>query len=227
MLRTPAVLPTGRNLHGFDPFRIPSAYAVKDGAKQAQRLLDCHLAEGNGLPESIAIVLWRTDIQQGVGGQISQALAQIGAEPRFDSYGRIGGAPLIDLEALACPRIDFVLTLSGIFRDFMLLLIKMLASAAYLAASADDASGCIESFPFGDAVPEFGDRGCGQTSRLSIALRAASPSFQQVKRGIGGFASRALDRLAYAAQDRFSSQKFHPDLALSELNHKSQLADSY
>ncbi|WP_413760988.1 cobaltochelatase subunit CobN, partial [Vibrio vulnificus] len=28
LLRTPAVLPTGRNLHGFDPFRIPSAFAV-------------------------------------------------------------------------------------------------------------------------------------------------------------------------------------------------------
>jgi magnesium chelatase subunit H len=40
VLRTPEVLPTGRNLHGFDPFRIPSAFAVKDGAKQAQRLLD-------------------------------------------------------------------------------------------------------------------------------------------------------------------------------------------
>ena len=29
LLRTPAVLPTGRNLHGFDPFRIPSAFAVR------------------------------------------------------------------------------------------------------------------------------------------------------------------------------------------------------
>ena len=28
LLRTPAILPTGRNLHGFDPFRIPSAFAV-------------------------------------------------------------------------------------------------------------------------------------------------------------------------------------------------------
>ena len=38
LLRTPAILPTGRNLHGFDPFRIPSAFAVQDGARQAQRL---------------------------------------------------------------------------------------------------------------------------------------------------------------------------------------------
>ena len=40
LLRTPAILPTGRNLHGFDPFRIPSAFAVQDGARQAARLLD-------------------------------------------------------------------------------------------------------------------------------------------------------------------------------------------
>ena len=38
LLRTPAILPTGRNIHGFDPFRIPSAFAVADGARQAARL---------------------------------------------------------------------------------------------------------------------------------------------------------------------------------------------
>ncbi|NBW47283.1 MAG: magnesium chelatase subunit H, partial [Betaproteobacteria bacterium] len=37
LMRSPEILPTGRNLHGFDPFRIPSAYAVRDGARQAQR----------------------------------------------------------------------------------------------------------------------------------------------------------------------------------------------
>ncbi len=61
LLRTPDVLPTGRNVHGFDPFRIPSAYAVKDGARQAQRLLERYQADGHGLPESIAMVLWGTD----------------------------------------------------------------------------------------------------------------------------------------------------------------------
>ena len=57
LLRTPAVLPTGRNLHGFDPFRIPSAFAVQDGAQQAQRLIDKHVGEGHKIPESVAIVL--------------------------------------------------------------------------------------------------------------------------------------------------------------------------
>jgi magnesium chelatase subunit H len=31
LLRTPAVLPTGRNVYGFDPYRVPSAAAVLEG----------------------------------------------------------------------------------------------------------------------------------------------------------------------------------------------------
>ena len=138
ILRTPAVLPTGRNIHGFDPFRIPSAMAVRDGKVQAQLLIDRHCADGNPLPESIAMVLWGSDNLKNEGAPIAQALALMGAMPRFDTYGRIAGASLISLEELGRPRIDVIMTLSGIFRDLMPLQIKLLAEAAFLAASADE-----------------------------------------------------------------------------------------
>ena len=138
VLRTPAVLPTGRNLHGFDPFRIPSAFAVLDGAQQAARLLARHMDDGHTFPESIAMVLWGTDNLKSEGGPIAQALALFGTRPRFDSYGRLVGAALIPLEELGRPRVDVVITLSGIFRDLMPLQIRMLAEAAFLAASADE-----------------------------------------------------------------------------------------
>ena len=138
ILRTPAVLPSGRNIHGFDPFRIPSALAVKDGKVQAQLLIERHCADGNPLPESIAMVLWGSDNLKNEGAPIAQALALMGAMPRFDSYGRIAGASLIPLEELGRPRIDVIMTLSGIFRDLMPLQIKLLAEAAFLAASADE-----------------------------------------------------------------------------------------
>ena len=138
VLRTPDVLPTGRNLHGFDPFKIPSLYAVRDGARQAERLLARYAADGNQLPESIAMVLWGTDNLKTEGSPIAQALALMGALPRFDSYGRVAGAVLIPLAELGRPRIDVVITLSGIFRDLMPLQIKLLAEAAFLAASADE-----------------------------------------------------------------------------------------
>ncbi|KQP18635.1 magnesium chelatase subunit H [Methylobacterium sp. Leaf100] len=138
LLRTPAILPTGRNLHGFDPFRIPSAFAVQDGAAQAERLLDRHRADGLPLPRSIAIVLWGTDNLKNEGGPIAQVLALLGTRPRFDGYGRLAGAELIPLEELGRPRIDVVVTLSGIFRDLLPLQIKLLAEACLLAASADE-----------------------------------------------------------------------------------------
>jgi len=132
------VLPTGRNLHGFDPFRIPSQYAVQDGAQQAQRILDRHITDGNEFPESIALVLWGTDNLKTEGAPIGQVLALMGAQPRFDGYGRLAGATLIPLEKLGRPRIDVVISISGIFRDLMPLQIKLLAEAALLAANADE-----------------------------------------------------------------------------------------
>lgn len=138
LLRTPEMLPTGRNIHGFDPFRIPSAYAVADGARQADRLLAKHRAETGAFPESMAIILWGTDNLKSEGGPIAQAMALMGARPRFDGYGRLCGAELISLETLGRPRVDVCCTVSGIFRDLLPLQTKMLADAAFLAASADE-----------------------------------------------------------------------------------------
>ena len=138
LLRTPSILPTGRNLHGFDPFRIPSAYAVADGARQADRLIARHMGDGFSFPETIAMVLWGTDNLKSEGAPISQALALVGALPRFDGYGRIAGATLVPLEKLRRPRIDVVITVSGIFRDLMPLQLKLLAEACLMAAGADE-----------------------------------------------------------------------------------------
>jgi magnesium chelatase subunit H len=138
LLRTTAVLPTGRNLHGFDPFKIPSAFAVRDGARQAERLLERHQRDAGRLPETVAIVLWGTDNLKTEGGPIAQALWLMGAEPRHDSYGRVSGAKLVPLAQLGRPRIDVMMTLSGIFRDLLPLQTKLLAEAALLAAGADE-----------------------------------------------------------------------------------------
>jgi magnesium chelatase subunit H len=138
VMRNPQVLPTGRNLHGFDPFRIPSAFAVRDAQRQTERLLERHAQDGHGLPETVALVLWGTDNLKTEGTPLAQALALMGAAPRFDSYGRLAGASLVPLEELGRPRIDVVMTLSGIFRDLLPLQIRMLAEASFLAASADE-----------------------------------------------------------------------------------------
>ncbi len=138
VIRNADVLPTGRNIHGFDPFRMPSAFAVADGAAQAEKIIERTRVETGKSPESIAIVLWGADNLKSEGAQIAQALALMGARPRFDSYGRLAGAELIPLEELGRPRIDVVATLSGIFRDLLPMQGRLLAEAALLAAEAAD-----------------------------------------------------------------------------------------
>jgi magnesium chelatase subunit H len=134
LIRSADVLPTGRNIHAFDPFRMPTAFACQDGARQAATLL----AMSETLPHSVALVLWGSDNIKSDGGPIGQALALMGAKPRFDSFGRLCGADLISLVELGRPRIDVVMTLSGIFRDLLPLQTRLLADAAYQAAVADE-----------------------------------------------------------------------------------------
>ena len=84
------------------------------------------------------MVLWGTDNLKTEGSPIGQVLYLMGAKPRFDSYGRLAGACLIDLEKLGEAPLMPMVTLSGIFRDLLPLQIKTIAEAAFLAASADN-----------------------------------------------------------------------------------------
>jgi magnesium chelatase subunit H len=201
LLRTPAILPTGRNIHGFDPFRLPSAFAVRDGAMQAQVILDRHWAETGTLPESIALVLWGSDNLKSEGAPIAQALTLMGARPRFDSYGRLCGAALIPLEELGRPRIDVLMTLSGIFRDLMGLQTRMLAEAAYLAASADEP--ITMNFVRKHALEHQRERGCDlETAALRVFSNADGAYGANVNQMIDAGCWTEEDELADAYQAR-------------------------
>ncbi|MCL4186326.1 MAG: magnesium chelatase subunit H [Rhodobacteraceae bacterium] len=134
LVRSPEVLPTGRNIHAFDPFRMPTAFAMAEGARHAGLLLATHPV----LPRTVAVVLWGSDNIKSDGVPVAQAMALMGARPRFDSFGRLAGAELVPLAELGRPRIDVVMTLSGIFRDLLPLQTRMLAEAAFRAATADE-----------------------------------------------------------------------------------------
>lgn len=138
LLRTPQVLPTGRNVYGFDPYRVPSAYAMLEGRARTEALLARIRADGQPLPETVAFVLWGTDNMKSEGTPLAQVMALMGVAPRFDGVGRLCGARLIPLEQLGRPRIDVVVTLSGIFRDLLPLQVKLLAEAALLCSRADE-----------------------------------------------------------------------------------------
>ena len=191
LIRSPDILPTGRNIHAFDPFRMPSEFACREGAKQAQLLLDTH----KGLPRSVALVLWGSDNIKSDGAPLAQALALIGAVPRFDAFGRLGGADLIPLEQLGRPRIDVVMTLSGIFRDLLPLQTRLLAEAALKAASADEP---VEmNFIRAHALAHMERSGC---TLEEAALRV----FSNAEGAYGSNVNQMVDSSAFGEEDELA-----------------------
>lgn len=202
VLKNADVLPTGRNMHGFDPFGLPSRWAVADGAAQAARVLDRHLESGGRFPETIAMVLWGSDNLKSEGAQIAQAMALMGARPRRDGYGRLAGAELIPLAELGRPRIDVVATLSGIFRDLLPLQTRMLAEAAYLAATAEEAEDV--NFVRKHSLAFAARHGCDlETAALRVFSNAEGAYGANVNMMIEAACWQSEDELA----DSFETQK--------------------
>ncbi len=138
LVRNPEIVPTGRNTHSLDPFRMPTTHAIAQGRQTAESLLEQGEGSQGSMPESIAIVLWGTDNMKSGGEGIAQALALIGAEPLQDELGKISSVRLIPLEELQRPRIDVVVTISGIFRDLLSHQTVLLDKAVRLAAEAEE-----------------------------------------------------------------------------------------
>ncbi|HMO08957.1 MAG TPA: magnesium chelatase subunit H [Paracoccaceae bacterium] len=200
LIRSPDILPTGRNIHAFDPFRMPTAFALEDGRRQADRLLATHPT----LPRSVALVLWGSDNIKSDGGPIAQALALMGARPRFDSFGRLCGADLIPLADLGRPRIDVVMTLSGIFRDLLPLQTRMLAEAAWKAASAEDEPAHL-NFIRAHALAYAAQMGTDlETAALRVFSNAEGAYGANVNHLVGASAFGAEDELADAYEARKS-----------------------
>ncbi|MDW8292106.1 MAG: magnesium chelatase subunit H [Anaerolineae bacterium] len=133
-----SVLPTGRNIHAVDPWRIPSELAYKRGKQIAEALLTKHLEENGQYPETIAQVIWGLDTIKTKGEAIAVVLHLIGAKPHYDGQGKISHYKLIPIKELGRPRIDVLMQLSPIFRDTFELLMDHLDRLVKDAARADE-----------------------------------------------------------------------------------------
>jgi magnesium chelatase subunit H len=199
LIRSPEIVPTGRNIHAFDPFRMPTAFACREGARQAQLLLDTHPT----MPRTVALVLWGSDNIKSDGAPIGQALALIGARPRFDAFGRLAGADLIPLAELGRPRIDVVMTLSGIFRDLLPLQTRLLAEAALKAAQADEPE--TMNFIRAHALDYAAKMGCDlETAALRVFSNAEGAYGSNVNQLVDSSAFGEEDELADAYEARKS-----------------------
>jgi len=137
-IRNPLVLPTGKNMHALDPQAIPTSAACDCAKIVVDRLVDSQFQATGEYPKSIAFVLWGTDNIKTYGESLAQVLWMVGVRPLPDSLGRVNQLEAIPLEELGRPRIDVVVTCSGVFRDLFINQMNLLDRAVKLVAELDE-----------------------------------------------------------------------------------------
>ncbi|MEN9465351.1 MAG: hypothetical protein RL217_1532 [Pseudomonadota bacterium] len=137
-IKNPDTLPTGRNLYGFDPSRIPTPEAWEAGKKAAEQLLEQHKAQNGTYPTKLAFTLWSVETMRHLGMLEAQAFALMGYKPVWGQGSRITGIEKIPAKELGRPRVDVVISATGLYRDHFPQVMKWLAQAADEASQLDE-----------------------------------------------------------------------------------------
>ena len=132
-IRSPDSLPTGRNVYGFDPARMPSPSTWTIGEKLARDLAaDFHARKGEW-PKRLVFNLWGVESTRHEGVMEAQIMALLGVRPKWDARGRVSGVEAIPRAELARPRADVTIIPSGLYRDLFPIVMKLLDQAVAVA----------------------------------------------------------------------------------------------
>jgi cobaltochelatase CobN len=127
----PDVLPTGRNFYSVDTRAVPTPTAWKLGFASAQLLAEDHWQRTGDHLRAVVLSAWGTANMRTGGDDIAQALALMGARPRWDlASGRVIGFEVLPLAMLGRPRVDVTMRISGFFRDAFVEQIELIDAAA-------------------------------------------------------------------------------------------------
>ena len=138
IVQNPLILPTGRNTHANNPYSVPSQMAFARAEHTADALLRRYFEEHGRYPRALALVLWGLDNIKTQGEGVAQALWLLGVRPIRDALNRATEVEVIPWEELKRPRIDVVMTVSGIFRDLFAPTMALLDKAVRRVATLDE-----------------------------------------------------------------------------------------
>ncbi|WP_019593752.1 cobaltochelatase subunit CobN [Thioalkalivibrio sp. ALM2T] len=114
-IRTPEVLPTGRNFHALAADLVPTRVAWAIGQELAADAREHGDPEADG---SEAIILWASDTVRDEGVMVAFGLDMLGVRPAWNSRGIVEGLERMDLDEIERDRRrDALFTTSGLFRD--------------------------------------------------------------------------------------------------------------
>lgn len=138
-VRNPDALPTGRNMYGFDPGRVPTPAAYEAGVQAVDQLVRSYQqTHGGRFPDKLAFSMWSTETMRHLGMLEAQVLWAMGVRPVWDAGGRVTGMEVVPLAQLGRPRIDVVISLTGLYRDQFPNVMERFNEAIGLLARADE-----------------------------------------------------------------------------------------
>lgn len=133
------LLPTGRNFYAGDPSEMPSRSAWEIGQKLAKQSLDHYLEERGEYPESIAMVIWATNVLKTSGEDFGEIFSLMGVRPVYlGNTSKVIGVEAVDIKEVGHPRIDVTLRISGLFRDMYPNLVELMDAAVSCVAALDE-----------------------------------------------------------------------------------------
>jgi magnesium chelatase subunit H len=158
IVQNPLILPTGRNTHAINPYAVPSEVAFARAESVANNLLERYRSEHGRYPRAMALVLWGLDNIKTQGEGVAQALWLLGVRPVRDALNRVTEVKAIPLDELKRPRIDVVMTVSGIFRDLFSPTVQLLDKAVRLVAQLDEPPAL--NYLRGNVVEQMNEESC-------------------------------------------------------------------
>jgi len=138
VIRTPDILPTGRNLTQFDPNRIPTQTAMQRGQEIAENTICVYKEKKANYPETVGLILWGFETTKTGGESIGQILSYLGVRIIRDAGSWAPRLEVISLEELGRPRVDCLVNICGFFRDMFPNIVLLLDRAFNLVAELDE-----------------------------------------------------------------------------------------
>ena len=86
-IRNPASIPTGSNMYGFDPTKVPTKAAFKTGKKLMKDFVENYYNDNGKYPTKLTFNLWSLETMRHQGVLESQILAAMGLKPIWNETG--------------------------------------------------------------------------------------------------------------------------------------------
>lgn len=204
-LSNPNIFPTGRNQYQYNPDKLPTKESWKVGKRMAEQTIELHRQRHGEFPRKLSVTLWANTMIRTDGVLESEVLHLLGVEPIWNSRGDLEDIQIVS--PLGRPRVDVVMTVTGMYRDSFPEKILLLDRAIQLANDA----------PVEDSQPNYVRLNTEALTRKLVGEGASKEDSRKL----------ALLRIFGAPMGQYGTGVHHFVNASQQWSEPSQVADQY